>query len=330
MMKIKKIYNNLCWKFPAIRRLKNSLDVKSKYQQKKAIQRTTDLSVNQLEQLSHDFPVYTTEYFSANCWYGNNFAVKKILNINKNEPLKGVIEHGLYFGRLKSDSEMNYNSFKRVYTYSDYRKNALMEQGFSEDHVVVVGPYILGAPLQLSVDQLKLEKKKNGKTLLVFPSHSTEDILVNFDGITLIDSIEKIKYEHGFQFVLVCMYYKDIRERRHLKYLEKNYSVVTAGHKYDPNFLGRLRHIINLSDMTMSNSLGTHLGYCVALHRPHYLFLQDQEWEGRAPSQVDGFDQEYYRQLNLEKAELSEYFGKYSEIISPAQVEIVHKYWGPF
>ena len=32
--------------------------------------------------------------------------------------------------------------------------------------------------------------------------------------------------------------------------------------------------MIKLADMTISNAVGTHIGYCIYLNRPHYIFSQ--------------------------------------------------------
>ena len=50
--------------------------------------------------------------------------------------------------------------------------------------------------------------------------------------------------------------------------------VVTAGYIMDPLFLSRLKSIIQLSDLTMSNNVGTHLGYCIYLNKPHWIVRQ--------------------------------------------------------
>lgn len=55
------------------------------------------------------------------------------------------------------------------------------------------------------------------------------------------------------------------------------FSIVCSGNRFDPRFLSRQRDLIELSDMAMSNDLGTHIGYIVALNGPHYMFKQKVE-----------------------------------------------------
>lgn len=63
-------------------------------------------------------------------------------------------------------------------------------------------------------------------------------------------------------YILSRYYIKQIQ-----RISKKKYEVVTAGHYYDYNFLPRLRSIIETSDITMSNNLGSHLGQCIYLNK---------------------------------------------------------------
>lgn len=58
---------------------------------------------------------------------------------------------------------------------------------------------------------------------------------------------------------------------------DKGYTIVCPGNRFDPRFLSYQRDMIELSGMTMSNDLGTHIGYIVALNGPHYMFKQKVE-----------------------------------------------------
>lgn len=86
--------------------------------------------------------------------------------------------------------------------------------------------------------------------------------------------------------------------------------------------MNRQRDLIELADMTISNSIGTHIGYCICLGTPHYLFAQKIDWAGGIKEQD--------RITLSTRVELYNAFGSRRPIITPQQIEIVKKYWGEF
>ena len=62
-------------------------------------------------------------------------------------------------------------------------------------------------------------------------------------------------------------------------YLEHGFECVTAGHIYDPFFLSRLKSIIDLATITTSNEIGTHIGYCIFMGKPHYFYNSSVEYK---------------------------------------------------
>ena len=84
--------------------------------------------------------------------------------------------------------------------------------------------------------------------------------------------------------------------------------------------------------MTMSNEVGTHVGYCVYLKKPHYIFRQELKKTGVSQKEMQREDVLYqegeYEQRIKEKDEVADYFKDYKATISKEQHEIVDKYWG--
>ena len=78
----------------------------------------------------------------------------------------------------------------------------------------------------------------------------------------------------------------------------------------------------------MSNGIGTHIGYSVALNRPHYYFKQDMKVE-LAPQvkEDEKIEQEYRVQFEKEVVEL---FNQYSLNITEEQKDFVRYHWGNF
>lgn len=315
--------------FPSLRRAKNSLYVCKYYNFQSVVRMRSELELDQVERLSEDVALATREYFSSNCWYGNNLAINACIGAPLNAPVRGIIEHGLYLGRKKFSGERRVNGFHRVYTYSDYRRSVLLEQGYHAADIVVCGPYIQYVRGLLSTERMRAMRQRLGRALVVFPSHSTSGIDVNYDVAELIRRVEVEKTENGFDTAVFCVFYRDVQRGLHTAYQRAGYHVVTAGHKFDPNFLPRLRSIFEIAHSTVSNSIGTHIGYSVALGRPHRILSQETTWDVRDAIELEGIDDEMRHNLALEKRILMEAFGSHSVSISPEQRSVVSHFWGP-
>lgn len=286
------------------------------------IERCKKLSFFDVEKLVKPFFVFYCCSYPYNKFYGINRAVKNKLK-KKILPLNTVIEHGVYFGDNVSSSELEYYKSPIVYTMGWHREKLLRSHGYK---AFAIGPYILNVPSFLTDKQRMNIKGKMGKVLLVFPSHSIEGMCSEYD-VSLFD--RKIKeMSVKYDTVLICMYWKDIIEKRHLVYEKSGYNIVTAGHRSDPAFLSRLRDLILLSDMTISNNMGTHIGYSICLNRPHFLFSQKVHYQG------ENVERELKdTNLNAYNFALKEFqlaFGKCDTCITQEQLRLVHKYWGYF
>ena len=73
-----------------------------------------------------------------------------------------------------------------------------------------------------------------------------------------------------------------------------------------------MKSIIELSDYTVSNSVGTHLGYCIWMNKPHYI-IDDQI--------INETNERDYKKIGS-------FFLTYTEQIQPEQYAVVAKYWG--
>ena len=87
-----------------------------------------------------------------------------------------------------------------------------------------------------------------------------------------------------------------------------------------------------MADYTISNNLGTHVGYCIYLGKPHYIFRQKVEScyknkivEKHVLSSCTE-DNENTNQSELE--EVCSYFDSDIRLITPEQKKIVEEFWG--
>lgn len=270
----------------------------------KIIKQRKKLSIFQYKELAAPIPYYPIEFVKDSNFYGQSYAIKEYACMRK---LEYAIEHGLYY-----DDYIPYASFcrtiRKIITFSTHRKRVI--QSRLNKPVVAIGPYIHYASPFLSATEIADIKKKYGKILLFFPSHSCVEGMQPYDVEKTIAELKAICLKGGFQTVFVNMYYYDILHMDYVKYyLNAGFKVVTAGHRLDIYFLSRLKSIIELSDYTVSNSIGTHLGYCIWMNKPHYI--------------INNID------LSLEDyKKIGSFFMTYHEVIQPEQYAIVSEYWG--
>lgn len=272
---------------------------------------------------------YLDTPFCFNISYGNYQAVQARYS-GKLKMNTDYIEHGLCYAEYAPLllSILKRKKLGRIFTYSERRKGQLeriLEKEGYHNEVIAIGPMINLVPNFHTKEELVAIKKKLGKVLLVFPMHSWTGVDNIFDDDELVMEIERLK--PNFNTVMVCMYYMDIRKGKHIPYEQKGYTVVCNGDRFDCHFIQRHRDIIELSDVTMSNGIGTHVGYSICLNRPHYYFKQKMEQKIDEKYQNETPEQEF--RIGFEQ-ELVNVFGKFSFGITEEQKKFVKLYWGDF
>ena len=267
------------------------------------------------------------ELYFRNCWYGIASSLKKYTG--EKGKIKGCIEHGVYFGDTVREVETNESGLPAVITFSETRKNHIRKK--TNKPVFTIGPYIYYAMGYYETEEIHAIKQKLGRILLVFPSHSINVASVVFDEHFFVNEIDRVIEKQNIQNVIVCLYWKDILLGREQIYLQSGFRVVTAGLPEDPWFLERLKTYIDLSDYTMSNSVGTHIGYCVALGKPHYLVEQDMGIENTEKVSIETLKYHVINESTNFESEIEEVkkaFSKYSAEVSDIQLAVCNKYWG--
>ncbi len=329
MNRLRIIYRRMAYKCPQIRRILSELRFIDKFKIHQHQRKMKKFTVFDYIELAQPAPLITGQCFAQNTFYGNHVAINNFLGKRESDNIPGIIEHGLYLGEYFLEEDDLINSYRRYYTFGDYRKQILISNGIQEKNIISVGPYILHVPS----DEKEIARIRNefGKILLYFPSHSTENVDIVNNRNDILEHIGQIKLDNRFDSVFVCMYYKDILSRKYKQYLELGWKVVTAGHMLDKKFLSRLKILIESSSMTVSDKVGTHLGYCLALNKPHYLIpatycVVYKNFEEKKVKKFVARDESSKKEEEL----FHHLFGTYSETITPEQFEIVHKYWGPF
>ena len=293
---------------------------KAFFESKKIIEDNKKRSIFDLEALSREIIKTEKTYWGSN----SDFGIQGVLQ-RKFEVKKHIIEHGFYMRRILKN-EMD-SPIKTIVTMSPHRKKIIEE--VYQKKSIVVGPYIHYAPSLLddqSYEQLKLEL---GKVLVIFPTHSTILGNMEYDIQEFIQKAKVLQSELKVDTVLVCLFYRDIQQGLAKYYEAENLRVVTAGHRFDPLFLSRLKSIIMLSDYTVSNQVGTHVGYSIYLEKPHTIIRQEVNFKGFEAIHTEKNKKNILNEdfLKIEN-ELLSHFSEVSTVISEKQKEVCEKYFG--
>ncbi|MCX8045020.1 MAG: hypothetical protein N3B18_12945, partial [Desulfobacterota bacterium] len=220
----------------------------------------------------------TAEIHKSNDFYGFASVLKKYAGVPDTYQIKAAIEHGPLMGNCIWDNDIE-APLPAIFPMSRCRRMFLNKK--TDKPVIPIGPVITYAEGYLSMEELRNEKQKLGRTLVAFPAHSTHWIDVAYDIEGYCNFLEELG--KSFDTVIVCLYWKDVLRRVAEHYRARGFYCVTAGHIFDPLFMSRLRSIIALADLTTSNEISSVLGYCVLLGKPHYYHEVHTTWH--APSQ---------------------------------------------
>lgn len=265
------------------------------------------------------------ELYMGNFLYGTANTLRMYSDYKK--PIKACIEHGIYFGDFINKDEVLKSGYSTVITFGDSRKDIILRHK-NDKNVICIGPYIQYAEPILDDGEIKNIRRKNGKTLLVFPSHSIGGIDIKYNINSFIGKVNDFKKKYGFKTVLVCLYYKDIEKGVDREYINEGFCVVSAGRREDQDFLRRLKSFILLSDYAISNNIGTHIGYTILLNVPHTILRQDIKYISTKVDSKKHIENIYDNLAVMQKKEIFEAFREYVPKITETQRRICDKYWG--
>lgn len=292
------------------------------------IDRRAQLDLFDLTSLAAPLNYGPEERVIDNNLYGYASHLKKFSGLEND--LKAYMEHGLFLGGIIHPDQYHWH-FPRFITMSGHRLDLLQEQ-FPEKETIAVGPYIHYAQSILTAAEQKALKKDLGKTLLVYPFHSMKNVKAGFKEQDLIRHINEVARD--FDTVLISLFYLDAyRAETVAAYKAEGFKVITAGHRYDRNFVARQRTHIELADLTMSNGMGTQTGFCVYLNKPHYIFKQQIQQEAKNPQELKRFKAggsggSVKEKVAAERAYFSDLFSELRSDISPSQWQNTGEFWG--
>ena len=278
------------------------------------------LSIFDAQRLAKPLPYAAAHITHGMNLYGFFSTFTQYAGLKKINPRHGI-EHGLYIAAKGKQ-------YAHEITFGDYRERALT---IAHSKAVKIGPYIHYATPLLNEDEFNVLKQQVGKVLLVFPMHSIDALTVAYDIAVFIEYIEKKKAP--YDTVIVCLHWKDFELNKATAYEAKSYKIVTAGHPYDDYFLPRLKTIINLSDMVVSNDVGTHVGYCIYMNKPVNLFTQSVQYksgssENAFKKEINTRTSEEWDELRKIKERLHRLFSIFDEKITKEQYDEIAGLFG--
>jgi len=205
-------------------------------------------------------------YWEANYFYGIASCLKQYAGLPEDFQIHAAIHHGPYLQLNCGAGDIGDFGAPFQFHICCSRLIARRYANMIDRMLFPVGPYIRYAEPSRKPHEIKELKKKLGRSLLVFPTHSLEHIDVNFDIGLFCDRIEAIA--SSFESVVVCLYWKDVLRGCAKPYIERGFQVETAGNIRYTGFLSRLSTILHLGDAVFTNGIGTHMGYATSFNLP--------------------------------------------------------------
>jgi hypothetical protein len=298
----------------------NSICQKEEQEYKKTIDKA---SYDEIDKMNLKIPKpISSELCGQNDFYGNAYWIKRYCGIPESYPIKSAIEHACYMGEDYVWSEDVNSMFDAIITLSPKRNEVLKKR--TSKKIYMLGPYIAYADYSKSMKELEDEKERLGRTLVVFPSHSTDVVKMNFDFNLFIKEIKKLSKE--FDTVRICVHYADILRNKHLAYKEAGFEIISAGHMFNTLFLPRLKSILYCCDMIMANDVGSYIGQAAYLNKPCYLYQQKLNVD-------ETHNKEYVEEYLIRNKDrfYTDLFQKFSmpqDYISKEQRDMINYGWG--
>ena len=290
------------------------------------LQKRRYTSIFNYERLAQDIPEVITKEYAFNTYYGIVDLIKKEKGLPKRQRLEAAVEHGV--SHHYQDIWDSLLTQDKIFLFGSARDEFLKEK-YPDKELLHHRNFMASVDGIYNPAKIRRFKRKFGKTLLCIPTHSTHHVVDTFDQMPLITEIERIRQMYGYDTVLVSVYWKDIHEGRHLPYVDAGYKVVTMGHIYDKYFLRRLKSVLDIADLVITNEVGSHIGYAIFENTPVYQYFIPVSHVA-IDEDVDFSIYEPNEGRNLFSDECKRLFGIYSEEITEEQREFVRLNWGEF
>lgn len=220
-------------------------------------------------------PLYLKKLGSESLHYGHLEALGDYCGIKNISSLGLYFEHGVNFSVTPPNLEQIKNSVCMFYQ-STY-KNKYIHNINPNKPVFCIGPIIQYVQGYYSNEYIEKIKKQYGKTVVVYTAHSYEESNIFRNANEFVESILNKIYD-DFDTILICVYWNDINDSIYSIFSKySKVKLVSAGMRFDPNFIKRTKTIIELADVVIGNDIGTYIGYAHFLQKPiRYIDTNDK------------------------------------------------------
>lgn len=291
------------------------------------VEKRAKLDIFDYKNVAQPLPKCYYEPLTDNNCFGIGWSLRQYIG-SKKDYINSLVEHGYFWGAYVQEME-KVTYAKKILTFGDVRKDHI-KSVIKDKEVIPIGPYIHYAPDYYDENRYSEEKIKLGKTLLVFFSHSGTGQSVSFDLDYLIKKIDSVRED--FKTVVISIFWSDINPEVEKRLKDEGFLIFSSGHRYDHYFLSRLKTMIKLSDVTMSNFASTHIAYCSCLNKPHWIVRQDIDIKalnevGAANLAIDKMMAKDPSNLQ-EQEEMYKVFAEYNPVLTEDQKRVCNKYFG--
>lgn len=266
-------------------------------------------------------------YGAESLHYGHIQTLYRYSNLElRNFAEMPLMEHGITY-----DGKHTVNMFNKgilAISQGDYMLKKLRKVN-KRIPLFPIGPYIHYADQYYSQSKIEDLKKKNGRTMLVFPYHTYENSLNTTERPS--EFVEKIVeiYNKSYDTLYVCSYWLDLESDIIKSFRDRGAKIVSAGARFDSNFLSRLKTIMTLSDVVYSDDIGTNIGYSMYLKKPFFILNSSEsieswrtkEFNEKRTEIIRAFSDTSSRNVNVQKELYSLFWGGDESLKTPKEIK---------
>lgn len=216
-----------------------------------------------IRELARARRLVTRELYPFNAFYGHAHLLRMYARVTDSSPVKAAIEHGTTFLPNPIDPDLATHLPR-------YFCAAAGQARFFEEHALHGARAVaIGAPILYARALAPLEQSAPGRRLVFFDAHSSDYATAKYDVAATASRLGELRGD--FDDIVVCLYWRDVLLGRDQLYRDQGFPCVTAGHMFDAQFLFRLLEIILSASIVLTDQLGSHVAYALALNRPVWL-----------------------------------------------------------
>jgi hypothetical protein len=161
----------------------------------------------------------TPELFPPNDFYGHASVLKRYCGLPSDFQIPAVLPHGVSINHSTWQVELD-APYPSIFAISEEQR--LKYADITDKRVYVIGSVMHYAE-RLIADEIN-EIRSAAEGTVAFPAHSTHHLTADFDQTAFIDSLQDLPVE--MKPVRVCLYWRDIQLKRHLKYMEAGFEFI--------------------------------------------------------------------------------------------------------